>query len=157
MRVPVYLVCAALAVAVKSEELPSFYGRQLEPVELNSEQDAFRYIFPRLTSRFRSSRNWDDNRYYDIPSDYQINSIDEIPFSQEGRIKRANFNEKPSSAKQFRGPSLSIVNSLDVLRNRLLLEISRKKALEDANRNRNYLCQIGKRSPLFDQKRVSGL
>nr|P56619.1 RecName: Full=Diuretic hormone 2; AltName: Full=DH(47); Short=DH47; AltName: Full=Diuretic hormone II; Short=DH II; AltName: Full=Diuretic peptide II; Short=DP II [Tenebrio molitor] len=40
------------------------------------------------------------------------------------------------------GASLSIVNSLDVLRNRLLLEIARKKAKEGANRNRQILLSL---------------
>ncbi|ENN72909.1 hypothetical protein YQE_10478, partial [Dendroctonus ponderosae] len=44
------------------------------------------------------------------------------------------------------GGSLSIVNSLDVLRNRLLLEIARKKAKEGANRNRQLLMNFGKRA-----------
>ncbi|KAJ8971132.1 hypothetical protein NQ314_000864 [Rhamnusium bicolor] len=44
------------------------------------------------------------------------------------------------------GGSLSIVNSLDVLRNRLLLEIARKKAKEGANRNRQMLMNLGKRA-----------
>lgn len=82
MRVPVYLVCAALAVAVKSEEIPSFYGRQLEPLEFNSEQNAFGYIFPKLSSRFRASKTRNENRYPDVPSEYQTNSIDEVSFRQ---------------------------------------------------------------------------
>ncbi|KAJ8985493.1 hypothetical protein NQ317_015032 [Molorchus minor] len=44
------------------------------------------------------------------------------------------------------GGSLSIVNSLDVLRNRLLLEIARKKAKEGASRNRLMLMNLGKRA-----------
>lgn len=59
------------------------------------------------------------------------------PLAGEGRIKRQGLNN---------GPSLSIVNSLDVLRNRLLLEIARKKQLEGMNRNRNLLSSVGKRA-----------
>lgn len=78
MRVPVYLVCAALAVAIKSEEIPSYYGRQLEPLDMSTEQDSLRYIFPQL-SRFRYNNNWDDNRYtYDIPDFRQSNSVNEV-------------------------------------------------------------------------------
>lgn len=55
----------------------------------------------------------------------------------DGRSKRTSLQDRPS---------LSIVNSLDVLRNRLLLEISRKKAMEGVNRNRDLLCKIGKRA-----------
>lgn len=42
--------------------------------------------------------------------------------------------------------SLSIVKSLDVLRNRLLLEVARKKTKYGANRNRMMLFGVGKRS-----------
>ncbi|XP_031830579.1 corticotropin-releasing diuretic hormone 44 [Nomia melanderi] len=49
--------------------------------------------------------------------------------------------------------SLSIVNSLDVLRQRVLLELARRKAMQDqqqVNANRRLLDVIGKRSlPLF--------
>lgn len=62
--------------------------------------------------------------------------------SSEGRSKRERIPGKGDR------PSLSIVNSLDVLRNRLLLEISRKKAMEGLSRNRGMLCQIGKRAIL---------
>nr|CAI5833243.1 unnamed protein product [Callosobruchus analis] len=51
-------------------------------------------------------------------------------------------------ATDLSGGSLSIVNSLDVLRNRLLLEIARKKAKEGAHRNRNMLMSLGKRWPM---------
>lgn len=51
----------------------------------------------------------------------------------ETRSKRAGLGS----------PSLSIVNSLDVLRNRLLLEIARKNALD---RNRQFLSSLGKRA-----------
>ncbi|EFA12665.2 diuretic hormone 47 [Tribolium castaneum] len=67
--------------------------------------------------------------------------------SPESRSKRAG-------ALGESGASLSIVNSLDVLRNRLLLEIARKKAKEGANRNRQILLSLGKRA--FLQSRASG-
>lgn len=50
--------------------------------------------------------------------------------------------------------SLSIVNSLDVLRQRVLLELARRKALQDQRQidaNRRLLESIGKRSfPLYN-------
>ena len=89
-----------------------------------------------------------------------------MPYGPEERIKRTGLRDRPSSLLSDKSPSLlsdrpspsrnipslSIVNSLDVLRNRLILEISRKKALEGINRNRDYLCKIGKRSPFMDQR-----
>ncbi|XP_017877394.1 diuretic hormone 44 [Ceratina calcarata] len=51
--------------------------------------------------------------------------------------------------------SLSIVNSLDVLRQRVLLELARRKALQDQQQidaNRRFLETIGKRSlPLYNR------
>lgn len=50
------------------------------------------------------------------------------------------------------GPSLSIVNPLDVLRQRLLLEIARRRmsqSKEKINANRERLNSIGKRSAQF--------
>lgn len=51
--------------------------------------------------------------------------------------------------------SLSIVNSLDVLRQRVLLELARRKALQDQQQidaNRRILKTIGKRSlPLYNK------
>ncbi|KAJ8913528.1 hypothetical protein NQ315_017079 [Exocentrus adspersus] len=70
-----------------------------------------------------------------------------------------NLNDPSFDARTKRGRrlnesggSLSIVNSLDVLRNRLLLEIARKKAKEGASRNRQMLLNLGKRS--YYQKRA---
>ncbi|XP_071857537.1 corticotropin-releasing diuretic hormone 44 isoform X2 [Bombus fervidus] len=53
--------------------------------------------------------------------------------------------------------SLSIVNSLDVLRQRVLLELARRKALQDQQQidaNRRILKTIGKRSLPFYNKDV---
>lgn len=61
------------------------------------------------------------------------------------------FQNVAPGSKKKRAPrvdssSLSIVNSLDVLRNRLLLEIARKKTKQGVNRNRMMLTTLGKRS-----------
>lgn len=45
--------------------------------------------------------------------------------------------------------SLSVVNSLDVLRERMLLELARRKAMQDQKQidaNRRFLNSVGKRS-----------
>jgi DNA-binding GntR family transcriptional regulator len=52
--------------------------------------------------------------------------------------------------------SLSIVNNLDVLRQRVLLELARRKALQDqrqVDENRRFLESIGKRS-VSDANRI---
>ena len=57
--------------------------------------------------------------------------------------------------------SLSIVNSLDVLRQRVLLELARRKALQDQRQidaNRRILESIGKRSlPVYNGDRKNGM
>jgi Corticotropin-releasing factor family. len=54
------------------------------------------------------------------------------------------------------GPSLSIVNPLDVLRQRLLLEIARRRMRQTQNQiqaNRDILESIGKREVNLSQQR----
>nr|XP_034189991.1 diuretic hormone 44 isoform X1 [Osmia lignaria]XP_034189992.1 diuretic hormone 44 isoform X1 [Osmia lignaria] len=57
--------------------------------------------------------------------------------------------------------SLSIVDSLDVLRERVLLELARRKALQDQRQidaNRRILESIGKRSlPVYNGDRKNGM
>lgn len=62
------------------------------------------------------------------------------------QINIPSFKSKPKRIARIDSNSLSIVNSLDVLRNRLLLEIARKKAKQGVNRNRMMLSNLGKRS-----------
>ncbi|XP_065163110.1 diuretic hormone 45 isoform X3 [Atheta coriaria] len=154
MRVPVYIVCAAIIVAVNSED--NYYGRQnAQSLGYNNleDQEALGYMLPRLMAKYRLYRQWGGAplpSYYPI-SDIDSNNIDtQMELSQEERTKRAG---RGGLSLRDVGPSLSISNSLDVLRNRLLLEMSRKKELEGANRNRGFLCKIGKRGALFDGKR----
>lgn len=143
MRVPVYyLVCAALILSVKSQEATNYYGRKIQPVDLTADQETVTYLLPKLTAKYRPNNEWNgvtDPRFY-VLTEMESNDIDyPEPLTGEGRIKRQGLNN---------GPSLSIVNSLDVLRNRLLLEIARKKQLEGMNRNRNLLSSVGKRAIL---------
>lgn len=68
MRVaPVYLLCATLAVAAKSEETANYFGRRLEPVEVTADQETVSYLLPRLTSKYRPNSQWSpvtDPRFY---------------------------------------------------------------------------------------------
>lgn len=144
MRVPVYFVCAALILYVKGED-SSNYDRRIQPLDLTADQETVSYLLPKLTAKYRPNTEWNgvkDPRFY-LLTEMEKNDIDyQEPLI--GRIKRQGLNN---------GPSLSIVNSLDVLRNRLLLEIARKKQLEGMNRNRNLLSSVGKRA-VFGHKDV---
>lgn len=66
--------------------------------------------------------------------------------------KMNNLND--SSSERFkRLGSLSVMNSMDVLRQRVMLELARRKAMQDqmqVNANRRILDNIGKRSSQRD-------
>ncbi|XP_019867165.1 uncharacterized protein LOC109596127 isoform X1 [Aethina tumida] len=129
-------------------------GRSLEPLNVAADPETINYLLPRLTAKYRPNNDWTgvtDPRFY-LLTEMESNDIDnQNNLSPEARSKRAGRLGEP-------GASLSIVNSLDVLRNRLLLEIARKKAKEGASRNRQILMHLGKRAfyhrntGIFDNK-----
>ncbi|KAJ8985491.1 hypothetical protein NQ317_015030, partial [Molorchus minor] len=78
MRVPVYLVCAALIVAVRSEEGTNYFGRQLEPVNVAADQETISYLLPKLTAKYRPNGQWTgvtDPRFY-VLTEMESNDID---------------------------------------------------------------------------------
>ena len=77
MRVPVYLVCAAMAIAVRSEEPSNFYVNQLEPIDLLAEQEALRYYLPKLTTKYKFHREYNDPGYYPFTNN-ESNDIDQV-------------------------------------------------------------------------------
>ncbi|CAH0558163.1 unnamed protein product [Brassicogethes aeneus] len=151
MRAPVYLVCAATlmtALSGRAEPRPEApdagaegAGRMLEPLNMAADPETLEYLLPRLTAKYRPNSDWTgitDPRFY-LLTEMESNDLENQNYlSPEPRNKRAG--------RLDHGASLSIVNSLDVLRNRLLLEIARKKAKEGANRNRQMLLNLGKRA-----------
>lgn len=81
MRIPVYLVCAALAVAVKSEDHPSFFEEQyLEPVDVAADQETVRYLLPKLAAKYRPNSDWSgvtDPRFY-LLTEMASNNIEQV-------------------------------------------------------------------------------
>lgn len=88
MRAPVYLICAILLAAVKTEEnVPPYFGKQLERqqsapstdqlalVSSLAEQDAYGYLLPKLMPKYRVSREWNP-RYVDPRLLNSLNEID---------------------------------------------------------------------------------
>lgn len=77
--VPVYLLCATLAVAsAKSEETGNYFGRHLEPVEVTADQETVSYLLPRLTSKYRPNNQWSpvtDPRFY-VLTEMDSNVVD---------------------------------------------------------------------------------
>lgn len=80
MRVPVYLVCAALVVAVKSNDdtANNYYRRLLEPVNLPADQETISYLLPKLAAKYRPNSEWSgvtDPRFY-VLTEMESNDID---------------------------------------------------------------------------------
>uniref|UniRef100_A0AAR5Q2R6 Corticotropin-releasing factor domain-containing protein n=1 Tax=Dendroctonus ponderosae TaxID=77166 RepID=A0AAR5Q2R6_DENPD len=144
MRAPIYLVCAALVVAVRSEPNENYMG--LESVNVAADPETINYLLPKLAAKYRLNSDWrgvSDPKFY-VLTEMESNDIEnQEPTAEEDLNLRT---KRQSRIGRNAGGSLSIVNSLDVLRNRLLLEIARKKAKEGANRNRQLLMNFGKRA-----------
>lgn len=78
MRVSVYLVCAALAIAVRSEDNTNYLGRYLEPVNMSPDQETVSYLLPKLTAKYRPNSDWSgvtDPRFY-VLTEMESNDID---------------------------------------------------------------------------------
>nr|UXO98074.1 corticotropin-releasing factor-like diuretic hormone [Zophobas atratus] len=124
MRVPVYLVCAALVVAVKSEDRTNYYGGKfLEPVDVAADQETVSYLLPKLAAKYRPNSEWSgvtDPRFY-VLTEMESNDID---------------NQVPSERTiQRRSPTISIAAPIDVLRKTWEQERARKQMLK----NREFL------------------
>ncbi|RZC31784.1 diuretic hormone 37 like protein, partial [Asbolus verrucosus] len=124
MRVPVYLVCAALVVAVKSEDHTNYYGgRLLEPLDVAADQETVSYLLPKLAAKYRPNSEWSgvtDPRFY-VLTEMESNDIDnQVP---------------PVRSIQRRSPTISITAPIDVLRKTWEQERARKQILK----NREYI------------------
>uniref|UniRef100_A0ABD2W4U0 Corticotropin-releasing factor domain-containing protein n=1 Tax=Trichogramma kaykai TaxID=54128 RepID=A0ABD2W4U0_9HYME len=67
----------------------------------------------------------------------------------DSNVSSSSSSSSSSNGRDKRMGSLSIVNSVDVLRQRVLLELARRKAMEDQRQiseNRRLLDSVGKRS-----------
>ncbi|XP_046668390.1 diuretic hormone 45 [Homalodisca vitripennis] len=136
-----YIVVVACAlttgVAAYNDEhypiLAQFLGAPTPDSETTS------YLLPRLAHKYRPSEGgWigvTDPELYMLTE-----KEDEETQENKRRLKRTGLGG---------GPSLSIVNPLDVLRQRLLLEIARRRMRQSEEKiaeNRKWLKTIGKRS-----------
>lgn len=81
MRVPVYLVCAALIAAVKGDEKASEFSQgyqRLQPLDLTADQETVAYLLPKLAAKYRPSQDWNgvtDPRFYML-TDMESNDVD---------------------------------------------------------------------------------
>ncbi|KAK9888517.1 hypothetical protein WA026_000768 [Henosepilachna vigintioctopunctata] len=141
MRLPIYLICAAFVLAIEAEEnAVDYYGSFLEPMKISSEREPLNnYMLPKVSAKYRPEWVRLPEPSYYMPEEEVNADADRLNnIAHETRIKRAEFMRP-------RG-SLSIVNSLDALRNKLVMEISRKKTQQNAERNRQFLKSFGKRT-----------
>nr|QGA72550.1 diuretic hormone 44-like protein [Rhynchophorus ferrugineus] len=156
MRTSIYLVCAAVVVAVRSEDNHQLMNRYLEPVDVSVDPETVNYLLPKLAAKYRPNSDWKDvtdPRLY-VLTEMESNDVDNQKEPRFTDVSSYIRSKKQSSRIGEAGGSLSIVNSLDVLRNRLLLEIARKKAKEGANRNRQLLMNLGKRAYMHNLPRI---
>ncbi|CAH1954101.1 unnamed protein product [Acanthoscelides obtectus] len=172
----VHLACTALCCCLVLTSVGSTAPQQsslgrLRPLDMSADPETVAYLLPRLADKYRPSREWSgvtDPRFYllteyDDPAAETNGIADEDAGQDSNSIEVTSLTSKRTGAAaggnaaatagagpatDLAGGSLSIVNSLDVLRNRLLLEIARKKAKEGAHRNRNMLMNLGKRWPM---------
>ncbi|XP_025832991.1 uncharacterized protein LOC112905223 [Agrilus planipennis] len=148
-----YAVCATLIAATKAyEPTTNILERRLRPLDLRPDRETVSYLIPRLAAKYKPNDEWNgvkDPRFY-LLSELESNNYDSEPFPEAERIKRDGLTDPDLS------PSLSFVNSLDVLRNRLLLEIARRKQKEGMSRNRNFLSSVGKRA-IYGQHRYDNV
>lgn len=79
MRVlPAYVICFVLVVAVRGEEPTNYFGRRLEPVEVQADQETVSYLLPRLASKYRPNSQWSgvtDPRFY-VLTEMDSNNFD---------------------------------------------------------------------------------
>lgn len=136
-----------LAACVLSGRVSAYYDQATPSLEkVNgmsaSDSETSPYLIPRLAHKYRP----DSGDWFDVndPALYLLTEAEtEEALLGSRRAKRTGLGG---------GPSLSIVNPLDVLRQRLLLEIARRRmsqSKEKINANRERLNSIGKRSAQF--------
>ncbi|XP_066159129.1 uncharacterized protein Dh44 isoform X2 [Euwallacea fornicatus] len=107
MRAPIYLVCAALAVAVQSEENQNYLG--LESVNVAADPETINYLLPKLAAKYRPSNEWrgvTDPRFY-VLTEMESDDIE-------------NQRQKPKRLRNKRydyRPTLSVQAPIQALRN----------------------------------------
>ena len=60
MRTSIYLVCAAVVVAVRSEDNHQLMNRYLEPVDVSVDPETVNYLLPKLAAKYRPNSDWKD-------------------------------------------------------------------------------------------------
>lgn len=128
--VPTLLLAALVSCSMAYYESPL-----LEALAVPSaDHETTSYLLPRLSAKFRPHGDWESAP---DPRFYVLTELERESNQASRRVKRTGG-----------APSLSIVNPLDVLRQRLLLEIARRRMRQSQDQiqaNREILQTIGKR------------
>jgi hypothetical protein len=124
-----------LLAALVSCNMAYYEAPLLEALAVPSaDHETTSYLLPRLSAKFRPHGEWESAP---DPRFYLLTELERESNQAARRVKRTGT-----------GPSLSIVNPLDVLRQRLLLEIARRRMRQSQDQiqaNREILQTIGKR------------
>ncbi|KAG5881514.1 hypothetical protein JTB14_002630 [Gonioctena quinquepunctata] len=125
MRAPLYVLCATLIVAIRSEEPAAantnYFNRQLEPINLSADQETISYLLPRLAAKYRPNNDWTgvtDPRFY-LLTDMETNDFDN-QVAKDRRVRNKRYNLDVYQPRQIRyldeEPSLSINANIHNLR-----------------------------------------
>ncbi|ENN72910.1 hypothetical protein YQE_10479, partial [Dendroctonus ponderosae] len=109
MRAPIYLVCAALVVAVRSEPNENYMG--LESVNVAADPETINYLLPKLAAKYRLNSDWrgvSDPKFY-VLTEMESNDIENQTPEQPRRIRNKRYNNY--------SPTLSVQAPIQALRN----------------------------------------
>ncbi|XP_074031150.1 corticotropin-releasing diuretic hormone 44 isoform X2 [Leptinotarsa decemlineata] len=145
MRAPLFVLCAALVVAIRSEDTSAvntnFFNRQLEPINMAADQETISYLLPKLAAKYRPNSDWagvTDPRFY-LLTEMESNDFDnQVANNRRIRNKRYDFDVyEPRQVRYDFGeePSLSINANIQNLRQ----AYAKTKLRERLAANRKFL------------------
>lgn len=133
MRVPVYLLCAALIVMVRCEDGANSnsnnnnnynnMGHYLEPINVAADQETISYLLPKLTAKYRPNNDWSgvsDPRFY-VLTEMESNDIDNQALSSGKKVRNKRYEPKGPLLRGSRSgsdyhSSLSVQAPIETLR-----------------------------------------
>ncbi|KAL3282229.1 hypothetical protein HHI36_005423 [Cryptolaemus montrouzieri] len=134
MRLPIYLICAALILAIEADDNPrDYYGSYLEPMNVAPERESLNnYLLPKVPAKYKPE--WIrpvDQGFYLVTDDMNNDSDRLDPFRRSLRKREYESIVEDRNMQ----PSLSIKAPIDVLR-KTMYQRNLQRMVE---RNRNFL------------------
>ncbi|CAH0387298.1 unnamed protein product [Bemisia tabaci] len=155
------VVCIGTVMLMLSGGAAGYYRGLEEEVEqidaVPPDIESSPYLLPKLSHHFAPFDPQPPNGLWKHVSDPNLYILSE----RESQDKEGELKSKRNGRNGLtgNGPSLSIVNPLEVLRQRLLLEIARRRMRQSEDQiqaNRELLKTIGKRSLAPERRRDPG-